>query len=75
MPFSPFTFRQRGEPDPKWLQQDAPTKLSKREHQLFAESCAHIDARNKGLDDIISILRETREDLAEDNARAEGGVA
>lgn len=75
MPFSPFTCRQRGEPDPKWLQQDTPPKLSPREHNLFAASCARIDARNKTLGDIISILRETREGLASDNAWAEGGAS
>lgn len=75
MPFSPFTCRQRGEPDPKWFEQDPHTPLTKREHQLFAESCARIDARNRGLAEIASILRETREGLASDNVRTEGGVA
>lgn len=76
MPFSPFTCRQRGEPGPKWLVEQVPhTSPSKREHQLFAESCARIDARNKGLAEIASILRETREGLANDNVRAEGGAA
>ena len=73
-PASPFTCRQRGEPDPKWLHNDPHQPLSKREHNLFAESCRRIDARNQGLAELINILRETREGLANDNARAEGGV-
>jgi len=74
-PVSPFTHRGRGEPDPKWLQPDVPsTPPSKHEHNLFAESCRRIDVRNQGLTHIISLLRETREGLAEDNARAEGGA-
>jgi len=67
-----FPHRTRGEPDPKWLHNDPHQPLSKHEHNLFAESCRRIDARNQGLTRIISILRETREGLADDNARAEG---
>jgi len=72
---SPFTSRQRGDPDPKWLEEVPHTPLNKHEHNLFAESCRRIDARNKGLAEIAGILRETREGLAVDNARAEGGAA
>lgn len=61
---SHFLHRVRGEPDPKWLEDVPRQRPSQNEHALFAESCARIDARNRGLGKIIDILRETREELA-----------
>ncbi|HEY6019196.1 MAG TPA: hypothetical protein VIY48_04635 [Candidatus Paceibacterota bacterium] len=67
-PFAGMSHRGRGETKSIWLEQDQLAHLPPILKQHFNDSCARIDARNKGLAEIASILRETREGLAADNS-------